>query len=270
VLIALAPAAAADEAVSTTPYMALYQVLTPARVIGSYDRLVAIERIQSKLGGVPPSDIRVVIRAKSGAIPVPIAADGRVNFPTSDALRDENPPVETNQPKGSLALTVIVGLGGAERLRLPWTDVEAGLEQVKKFYADNVPSGATAPSVRGMVFVAGDALETGESIAELRALFPRSEVEDHLDATALRAESDDAGSEISVEVDRFAFLVAEVTSCVGLHCCSWSWRCPSRRRRRRRPKRTVSSCSRTTRSSSTVSRCATGRSCRRSSCGRAG
>lgn len=66
-----------------------------------------------------------------------------------------------------------------------------------------------APSVRGMVFVAGDALETGESIAELRALFPRSEVEDHLVATALRAESDEAGTEISVEVDRFAFLVAE-------------------------------------------------------------
>jgi hypothetical protein len=150
VLIALAPAVAADEAVSTTPYMALYQVLTPARVIGSYDRLVAIERIQSKLGNVPPSDIRVVIRAKAGAIPVPIAADGRVNFPTSDALRDENPPVETNQPKGSLALTVIVALGGAERLRLPWTDVEAGLEQVKKFYADNVPSGTTAPTVRGI------------------------------------------------------------------------------------------------------------------------
>lgn len=148
--IALVPAAMAEEIVSTTPYQALYQVLTPARVIGSYDRLVAIERIQSKLGDVPPSAIRVVIRAKSGAIAVPVGADGRVDFPTSDALRDENPPVETNQPKGSLALTVVVGLAGSDRLRLPWTDVEAGLAQVRKFYADNVPSGTTAPTVRGI------------------------------------------------------------------------------------------------------------------------
>jgi hypothetical protein len=151
VLIALVPPAAAAEATaSTTPYMALYQVLTPARVIKSYDRLVAIERIQSKLSGVNPSDIRVVIHAKAGAIPVPIAPDGRVDFPTNDALRDENPPVETNQPKGSLALTVIVALGGIDRLRVPWADVEAGLVQVKKFYADNVPNGTTAPSVHGI------------------------------------------------------------------------------------------------------------------------
>jgi hypothetical protein len=148
-LIALSPAAAADEVVSTTPYAALYQVLTPARVIGSYDRLVAIQRIESK-SGVRPTDIRVVIRARSGAIPVPIAADGRVNFPTTDALRDEDPPVETNQPKGSLALTVIVALGGVNRASVPWSDIEAGLAQVKRFYADNVPKGAAAPSVRGI------------------------------------------------------------------------------------------------------------------------
>jgi hypothetical protein len=148
-LLALPSAAAADEAVSTTPYAALYQVLTPARVIGSYDRLVAIQRIESK-SGVKPADIRVVIRAKGGAIPVPIAVDGRVDFPTTEALRDENPPVETNQPKGSLALTVIVALAGVNRTSVPWADIEAGLAQVKRFYADNVPEGAAAPKVRGI------------------------------------------------------------------------------------------------------------------------
>jgi len=149
-LIALPQLAAAADVVSTTPYVALYQVLTPARVIGAYDRLVAIERIESKTSGVRPADIRVVIRSKSGAIPVPIAADGRVNFPTTDALRDENPPVETNQPKGSLALTVIVALGGVDRTRVPWSDIEAGLEQARRFYADNVPHGTAAPKVRGI------------------------------------------------------------------------------------------------------------------------
>lgn len=146
--IVLAAAANADEAVSTTPYVTLYQVLTPVRTIGKYDRLVAIERIESKAAGVNPADIRVVIHAKAGAIPVPVAADGVVKFPATDALRDENPPVETNQPKGSLAFVVNVALRGAERLRVPWGEIEAGLEQVKAFYAES--RGAAAPGISGI------------------------------------------------------------------------------------------------------------------------
>ena len=146
--IALAQAVAADEVVSTTPYATLYQVLSPVEKINAYDRLVAIERIESKLPGVRPQDIRVVIHARSGAIPVPVTAGGEVKFPVTDALRDENPPVETNQPKGSLALIVNVALRDAARLRVPWSDIETGLSQVKTFYAKT--SGASAPAVTGI------------------------------------------------------------------------------------------------------------------------
>lgn len=146
--IALAQAAGAEEVVSTTPYATLYQVLSPVEKINAYDRLLAIERIESKMPGVRAQDIRVVIHAKSGAIPVPVAAGGEVKFPVTDALRDENPPVETNQPKGSLALIVNVALRDATRLRLPWSDIEAGLAQVKTFYSQT--SGASAPAVSGI------------------------------------------------------------------------------------------------------------------------
>jgi hypothetical protein len=146
--IVLAAAAGAEEAASTTPYVTLYQVLSPVRTIGKYDRLVAIERIESKMPDVKPEDIRVVIHAKSGAIPVPIAADGVVKFPATDALREENPPVETNQPKGSLAFIVNVALRSADGLRVPWSDIENGLEQVKAFYAES--RGATAPGISGI------------------------------------------------------------------------------------------------------------------------
>ncbi len=142
-----APAMAADQA-GTTPYLTLYQVLSPVGAINKYDRLVAIERIESKMPGVKPEDIRIVIHAKQGAIPVPVAADGEVSFPVNDALREENPPVETNQPKGSLALIVNVALRGADRLRVPWSEIEAGLEQVKAFYA--ATRGAAAPAISGI------------------------------------------------------------------------------------------------------------------------
>ena len=156
-LASLALAAGAGETVSTTPYTTLYQVLAPVRAIEGYDRLVAIQRVESKID-TPAKDIRIVIHAKSGAIPVPIAADGEVKFPVTDALRDENPSVETNQPKGSLALIVNVALRGADKLRVPWSDIEAGLGEVKTFY-EKSQSTATAPAVSGIEvhFTAGAA-----------------------------------------------------------------------------------------------------------------
>jgi len=145
--IALAGVANAEET-STTPYAVLYQVLSPVQAIGKYDRLVAIERIESKLPDVQPSAIRVTIHAKAGAIAVPVAADGVVRFPATDALRSENPPVETNQPKGSLAFIVNVALKLADPARIAWSDVEAALEQVKSFYAES--RGAAAPAISGI------------------------------------------------------------------------------------------------------------------------
>lgn len=146
--IALAQASDAGGAASTTPYATLYAVVAPVSKIDAYDHLIAIERIESKVPGVRPEDIRVVIHAKQGAITVPVAAGGEVKFPVSDALREENPPVETNQPKGSLALIVNVALRIGDRLRVPWSDIETGLTQVKAFYADS--RGASAPAISGV------------------------------------------------------------------------------------------------------------------------
>src|SRR3569833_2940523 len=147
--MALAPAALAEEATtSTTPYATLYQVLSPVKKIETYAHLLAIERIESKDERVRPETIKVVIHAKAGAIDVPVAASGAGDFPITDALRAENPPVETNQPKGSLALIVNVALKIGDRLRVPWTDIEAGLGEVKQFYADT--QGAAAPTLSGV------------------------------------------------------------------------------------------------------------------------
>ena len=146
--IALAPPAFADEAISSTPYATLYQVLSPVNKIATYEHLVAIERIESKYAAVRPETIKVVIYAKSGAIIVPVAPSGEVNFPVTDALRAEKPAVETNQPRGSLALIVNVALKIGDRLRVPWADIEAGLAQVKQFYADT--QGSAAPTINGV------------------------------------------------------------------------------------------------------------------------
>ncbi|MEX0899876.1 MAG: hypothetical protein WD081_04205 [Gammaproteobacteria bacterium] len=52
-------------------------------------------------------DLQLVVAAEAGSIAVVIDEDGVVdNFPVSEALLEENPPVRTNAPKGKLAMTV--------------------------------------------------------------------------------------------------------------------------------------------------------------------
>jgi hypothetical protein len=103
-LCALAPLALAAD--RTIPYETLHGVF--ARVsrmtAGKYFRLET--RFASNDPAVPTADARLVIKAKAGDIPVPIAPDGLVNFPVRDDLLAENPPILTNVGEGQLQLHV--------------------------------------------------------------------------------------------------------------------------------------------------------------------
>lgn len=170
-------AAQADEpATGSTPYLALYQVLSPARSIRAYDHLVAVEHIESKSPSVRPQDIRITIRAKRGAIAVPVSADGSVDFPADEALQTENPPVETNQPKGSLMLSVHAALRVPESLDVPWSEIDAGLRQAEELFAKTVGGSAANAKPRGVEIL----FETGRPASV--TLAGRSERLLHADA----------------------------------------------------------------------------------------
>ena len=167
-------AAADDSAAGATPYLALYQVLAPARSIRAYDRLVAVERVQSKSPDVRAQDIRITIRARRGAIAVPVAADGSVDFPADENLQTENPPVETNQPKGSLMLSVHAALRLPDALEMPWSEVEAGLRQAEELFAKTPGGSAEGAKPRGVeiLFAPGESASvtlTGKSERLLQA-----------------------------------------------------------------------------------------------------
>jgi hypothetical protein len=147
------PVAQAQE--SSTPYEVLYGVLMPAQEAKKYDRLRAIERVRSKSATVAASEIRLSIHAKSGVIPIPIAADGTISFPMDAALKAENPPVVSNQPKGSLGLTITFELRLPPGLRIPYTEVVAALTQAREMVAKyGVPGAAPGevPKVGGVEF----------------------------------------------------------------------------------------------------------------------
>lgn len=63
--------------------------------------------------------------------------------------------------------------------------------------------------VVGLVFTDGYVLDAGENIAELRELFPRADIARHLVTALFRDERDTVGTELSIDIAQFPFLVAE-------------------------------------------------------------
>ncbi|HWT17149.1 MAG TPA: hypothetical protein VN581_15335 [Patescibacteria group bacterium] len=125
----LAPLAAAE--VSVVPYAALYESLRPALEVSGHDRLLARTRIQSKRRDVAPEQIRLDIRSRNGLRTVRVAPNGDVNFPLETTLREENPAVASNQPKGSLTLSVAIELRPPRGLRFPYREIALGIDQMR-------------------------------------------------------------------------------------------------------------------------------------------
>ncbi|MEO8670587.1 MAG: hypothetical protein ABI411_04670 [Tahibacter sp.] len=142
---ALVVAPAPAQTPSTTPYAALYQVLEPARQAAAFDRLQPLPRVESTLPGVHASAIKLVIKSRTGDIPVPVDAQGLIVFPLNDALAAENPPVQSNQPKGSLTLTLTFALKLPDTQRVAWADLDAALEQARQMIAKQLGTTTPAP-----------------------------------------------------------------------------------------------------------------------------
>jgi hypothetical protein len=100
---------------ATLPYRAFADLADKVDAFRDKERLDLRVRVTPK----DPADtapIRLEVRSRSGVKPVEVAADGGlVDFPTTPALREENPPVVANRPKGTLQLGVRVVLKRPEK-----------------------------------------------------------------------------------------------------------------------------------------------------------
>ncbi len=116
------------------PYQQLYHVRkVQGELTHTYTNLHVALRMQSTDIKVKTGDLDVFIDAKSGRIPVKIGEDGSFLIPMRDDLAEENPPVITNQPRGTMLLDWKVGLNASQmtntmsyrRLMQPVKDCEA-------------------------------------------------------------------------------------------------------------------------------------------------
>ena len=102
---------------ATIPYKMLDDT---SALASSFDqsKIVVQMVIKSKNKAVRPSHIQLTIQsARKGPIAVHLGANGQmIDFPHDKELRQENPPVVANQPKGTMDMTIF--MGGVPKLGL--------------------------------------------------------------------------------------------------------------------------------------------------------
>jgi hypothetical protein len=104
-LLALALAAPAARAGS---YKEFCDQFEPLRKLTGLKYIKPQVKVDPKTAGVKAQDVVFTIDAKTGPIKLTPDAQGLVEFPMTDALCDENPDIQTNQPKGTVNLGISI------------------------------------------------------------------------------------------------------------------------------------------------------------------
>ena len=124
------PAWAADN-FATLPYRTLVENPTTFLNVapGERDRLALVQSLRPDGGNLVARPLTITILSKTGRIQVPVGADNSFAIPISDELRDENPTVTTNQPKGSLSLQVGVRILLPQTTHYAYSEFWLGIQQ---------------------------------------------------------------------------------------------------------------------------------------------
>lgn len=130
-LVLLAMGARATDAPSI-PYAALHQALAPGLQLQGYPRLRAVQRIESKRSDVRPEQIRVSIHTPEGNIDIPVQPDGRVEVPLRADWLTAAVTVSSNQPRGSLSVSLSVEVVPPATRDWPWSEFEATLRETQQ------------------------------------------------------------------------------------------------------------------------------------------
>lgn len=124
------PARAADE-FAALPYRSLLDGITTFLNVPpeQRDRLALIQSLRPDSGNLVARPLTMTILAKAGPIDVAVGEDNSFSLPLSDQLKDENPTVVTNQPKGSLSLQVGVRILLPQTTRYGYSEFALGIAQ---------------------------------------------------------------------------------------------------------------------------------------------
>jgi len=183
-LCCLASSAFADAPVAQLPYTQLLGYQQRVDELQDLKQLKVWENVKSSRHGVKPSDITLTImRDAAHGGPLAIAVDGGGNFtlPVTQALKDEDALVVSNQPKGTLELSVNWEISLPASTDLRYSQLMSGAQQYNEaMRRQGVTASMLAPKATGLLLVypdgghrvtlhtaAGDKVITSKSYKEL-------------------------------------------------------------------------------------------------------
>jgi hypothetical protein len=167
----------AAETNAVIPYQELDEIFQP--IAGVDPAKLEIHVFVSSINkAVQSSNITLTIQSASkGKIPVLLDTDGLVlKFPDEKDLRHENPPVVSNQPKGTLRLWVAVQIPPSDELTFRYQRLGDGVAEMNKSIKTQAGLllSLLAPKVQGVVFLFPKA-SAGKAKVEIAAAAGRRE-----------------------------------------------------------------------------------------------
>lgn len=146
--------AVASEGRATLPYSKLQLILAKKAALKQRG-LIALTTISSRNPVIRSADVSMSIESKAvGSIPVSLGSGGELStLPDREALRKEDPPVVFNQPKGSLRITIALGLPLPTAESFPYRQLAEGLAEGNRAVKEQAGMFSfLAPHLDGMVF----------------------------------------------------------------------------------------------------------------------
>lgn len=119
----IAGAACAD-AWRDIPYERFHRALTTVTPLPDARYVRISQKVAVPETAMALADLRIVVASATGDIEVPITPDGELDFPLSDALLKENPPVRVNAPEGELSIRMQLDAAAPPAERFPYVLVE--------------------------------------------------------------------------------------------------------------------------------------------------
>jgi hypothetical protein len=159
ILLALTlPVLVLAEENGSMPYATLYGFFHDAAGIDD-SNLHAMIAVESDQPGVKPSQISLTIQASKGPIKLNLADDGEIrDFPMSWDLLGENPPILSNQPKGTLRLRVAINLKVPDSLTFSYARLNELLQEANAAIRKQAGEySGLAPQGKGLIFEFRDA-----------------------------------------------------------------------------------------------------------------
>jgi hypothetical protein len=125
------------ESEKSTPYATLDEIFSRVTAAAKYKHVEVFAQISPHNPARKPQDLVFTIEAKSGHLKLPCDAQGRINWPSSESLRSENPPVRINVLQSEkLSMKVGVNAVVADRMRFTTDELRASLADADALIAD--------------------------------------------------------------------------------------------------------------------------------------